>query len=345
MEMKKKIAVVIPSLEPDNNFIEYINDIKNAGADYLVLIDDGNSNEYKSVFDEAKSLGCIVLRHGVNCGKGRSFKTAFNYIMCEMEDVDIIVTTDGDGTYLPEDVIKVAKNSKDNTITIGSRDFKDEKISRNMRDTNAITSFLLKTLSDISMSDTQTSLRAFNRDLLPYLITVVGERYDYDFNMIFEKKDIALVEVPITTTRRNSDRKSHFKPLRDTLTVTLTFLAFIVVSLSSTIIDLVLYSFFIEIFIDSFPILYISISTFLARIISDSYNYYFDKTIVFKSKDKSNFGRYIILCICKTIASAVAVTALVFILSDGETWIKLLVDTIIFFIAYKFEKNWVHQSK
>ncbi len=344
MENTNKIAVVIPSLEPDSNFIDYIKNIKEAGADYMVIVDDGNKPIYKDLFKEVQDLDCIVLKHGVNCGKGRSYKTAFNYILCEMDDVDTIVTADGDGTYLPDDIINVARNSKEGTITIGCRDFNDEKISGNTRRSNAVTSFLLKTLSDISMSDTQSSLRAFNRDLLPYMITVIGERYDYDFNVIFEKKEIALAEVPIATTRRVSDRKSHFHPFKDTLSVTLTFLAFIVVSLSSTILDLILYSFFINMFIESFPILYISISTFLARVVSDFYNYYFDKTLVFKSKETSSLGRYAILCVCKTVGSALGVTLLVMLLKDGEIWIKLFVDTVIFFIAYKFEKNWVHQS-
>ena len=345
MKKKNKIAIVIPSLEPDSKFIDYLKDIKEAGADYVVVVDDGNKPIYKDLFKEVKSLGCVVLKHGVNCGKGRSFKTAFNYILCEMENVSVVVTADGDGTYLPEDIINVANNTKENTITIGCRDFNDEKIGRNTRNSNAVTSFLIKTLSDISMSDTQSSLRAFNRELLPYMITVNGERYDYDFNMIFEKKNIDLLEIPVTTTRRISDRKSHFRPLKDTLSVTLTFLAFIVVSLSSTILDLILYSFFINMFIDAFPILYISISTFLARVVSDFYNYYFDKTLVFKSKESSSLGRYAILCVCKTAASALGVTLLVMLLKDGEIWIKLFVDTVIFFVAYKIEKNWVHKSK
>ena len=250
MSQEKKIAVVIPSLEPDGKYINYLKEIKEAGADYIVVVDDGNNSVYSQRFDEAKEMGCIVLRHGVNCGKGRSFKTAFNYILCEMNNVCTIVTADGDGTYLPEDIINVADNSKDNTITIGCRDFRSDNISRSMYNSNVITSFVLKTLADISMSDTQTSLRAFNRDLLPYMITVLGERYDYDFNMIFEKKDISLAEVPVCATRRTSSVKSHFKPFRDTLSIILTFLAFVIVSLSSTILDVLLYSFFINIFIN-----------------------------------------------------------------------------------------------
>ena len=47
MENINKIAVVIPSLEPDSKFIDYIKDIREAGADYVVVVDDGNKPIYK----------------------------------------------------------------------------------------------------------------------------------------------------------------------------------------------------------------------------------------------------------------------------------------------------------
>ncbi len=341
----KRIAVVIPSLEPDDKFIENLKAIKNQKEVDLVIVDDGNIHIYDPRFKEAEDMGCIVLRHGVNCGKGRAIKTAFNHILVNMPEIDIIVTADGDGTYLAEDVIHVAMESKDNTITLGCRDFKHEIISKSMRDANRLTSLILSFLADITMHDTQTSLRSFHRDLLPYLITVNGERYEYDFNMIFEKKNIELAEVPISPTKRQSNKSSHFRPLKDTYAMMKTFLGFIAVSLSSTILDLVIYSLMIPLFIDSFPFFYITIATFIARVVSDVYNYYFDRTFVFKTQDTSSFGRYVILSVAKTILSAAAVTALVFVVKDGETWIKLFVDTVIFFMAYKIEKNWVHARK
>ena len=62
MENTNKIAVVIPSLEPDSNFIDYIKNIKEAGADYVVIVDDGNKPIYKDVIPKKEKKTTINQR-------------------------------------------------------------------------------------------------------------------------------------------------------------------------------------------------------------------------------------------------------------------------------------------
>lgn len=343
MNRSDKTVVIIPILEPGDDFITRLQEIVDIGLKNIIVVDDGNTAEYMPVFDRAEKLGCTIVHLGVNCGKGRALKTAFNHVLVNTPDIDVVVTADGDGTYLPEDILKVSENAKPGTITLGCRDFNDQRIPAANRRANAFTSFVLKILGGIILSDTQTGLRSYTRDLLPYLITAPGERYEYDFNVIVDKRKIELNEVRVSATVRQSDKLTHFKPLVDSWILIRSFLTFILTSLSTTIIDLMIYSFLISILIDYLPLSYIAVSTFIARIISDSFNYFMDKNVVFKSHNAAHIDRYIILALAKTVLSAAMVTALVFLFRDGETWIKMFVDTIIFFLGYRFEKNWVYE--
>ncbi len=97
-------------------------------------------------------------------------------------------------------------------------------------------------------------------------------------------------------------------------------------------------------FEESMPLLYITVATFLARVISDTYNYFLDKTLVFQAGETSHFGRYVLLALLKTALSAALVSGAVFLLNGGELSIKLVVDTLIFFLGYRIEKSWVYEK-
>ncbi len=96
--------------------------------------------------------------------------------------------------------------------------------------------------------------------------------------------------------------------------------------------------------ITSLPHLYISVATVLARCVSETYNYNLDKRLVFKAHETAHFSRYVMLAIGRTVASALFVSIFVFLLGDGELFIKIIVDLTIFFIGYRLEKNWVYSK-
>ena len=48
-----------------------------------------------------------MFKHAVNMGKGRALKTAFDYILNELPDKEIVITVDADGQYTKTAVEKV----------------------------------------------------------------------------------------------------------------------------------------------------------------------------------------------------------------------------------------------
>ena len=72
----------------------------------------------------------------------------------------------------------------------------------------------------MAVNDTQTGLRAFTTNLLPFMLEVEGQRYEYEMNVLLAaSKSFPIVEVPIETVYINDNEGSHFRPIRDGLMI------------------------------------------------------------------------------------------------------------------------------
>lgn len=118
---------------------------------------------------------------------------------------------------------------------------------------------------------------------------------------------------------------------------------YILVSLTATAIELFLFDLISGPLEPYFPLMYITIATLMARVVSDLYKYLLDRRI-FGAENEVRKGlvRYIILALGKVIMSALLVTVLAMLLKYDETLIKMVVDVTIFIPAFFIEKMWVH---
>ena len=102
--------IVIPSLKPDSRLVELIADLKEKGFQQIVVVDDGSGPAYRHFFDECEALGCTLLTHEKNRGKGAALKTAAAYIRSHFGSDADMITADADGQHLPEDILRVAQD-------------------------------------------------------------------------------------------------------------------------------------------------------------------------------------------------------------------------------------------
>ena len=103
---QERLAIVLPSLDPDEKFDRVVEGLAQMGFSALVIVDDGTGPEGQEHFQKAESIpGCVVLHHGKNRGKGRALKTAFTYVLEKLPQVEGVITIDGDGQHLPEDIV------------------------------------------------------------------------------------------------------------------------------------------------------------------------------------------------------------------------------------------------
>ena len=148
----KKYAVLIPAYKPVyDQMVPFVGQLTGY-FDKIVCVDDGGGEAYADVFAECKRLGCTVLTHEVNRGKGAALRTGVTYIMNEMKDADGVVSADCDGQHTVSDILKVTEALYEHPedMIIGGRRF-DKDVPFRSQAGNTFTRILYKLATGISI--------------------------------------------------------------------------------------------------------------------------------------------------------------------------------------------------
>lgn len=123
-----------------------------------------------------------------------------------------------------------------------------------------------------------------------------------------------------------------------------TQLGYVMVSLSSTAIELFFFRIFTNLLRKVWPFWYLNASNILARVFSDSYKYFMDRGAVFRAEGSVpvSMVKFFVLIGSKTLLSGWLLTLLVFATRGNEMLLKMAVDVALFFPGYVLEKKWVH---
>ena len=115
-----------------------------------------------------------------------------------------------------------------------------------------------------------------------------------------------------------------------------TIITYILFSSLSFIVDIVSFSSILFFLKDK-----IMISSYLARTISSIFNYIVNKNIVFKNNEKRNIKSmimYFLLVIVNITISGTLVKKIYFFIHYNATFIKIVIDSLIFIINYFLQK-------
>lgn len=352
------ISVIIPTYNPSEKLISVINGLIEYNFKSIIVIDDGSRQDCQHIFTEAEGItGCTVLHHEVNKGKGRGLKTGFNYVIENLPDCDGVVTTDDDGQHTPEDILRCAEKMMEcHKAVLGARDFSGDNVPPKSRFGNNTTRLVFRLLCGIKITDTQTGLRALPFSYLKPLTEISGERFEYETNMLLEMKRMGLSfeEVTIETIYLDGNSATHFNPLTDSVKIYAQILKYAASSLICSLIDIgifTLVNMLIITYLGENEALRLFLATAIARIISSLTNYLLNQRAVFRSKSsaKKTFVRYYILCAAQLTASFLLVKGVCRLYSiPVNLWqsvIKIVVDTVLFFLSYGIQRDWVYSEK
>ncbi len=350
--MDRQIPVIIPAYEPDEKLIKLLDELCAEGVGPVIVVNDGSDEaSYGHLYEAAREKGAIVLDHAVNMGKGRALKTAFNYCLGEYRDLLGVVTADSDGQHAVSDIKKCMQALLEDpeALVLGVRDFDQAGIPARSVFGNKLTSKVMRFLVGIGISDTQTGLRGISADFMRFLLTEKGERFEFETNMLLDTKElgIRIKEVPIKTIYLEENRSSHFNPIKDSIRIYSVFLKFLVSSLSSSVVDIVLFSIFCAMF-KKVPLAigYIMASTILARVISAVYNFLINYRVVFHGKGNRMKAavRYFLLAVCIMLLSGALVSFFHgSIPGTPEALVKIPVDCLLFLLSFFIQREVVYK--
>ncbi len=181
--MPQTTWIVIPAYNEGTIIQSVIAEIRSAGYENIIIVDDGSTDD---TYEKAKEIpGIVVLKHLINRGKGAATKTGIE--AAKLFDAHIIVTLDGDGQHSPSDIARLIEPIQQNhcDVVLGTR-LKNPigmpwyKILANHIG-NAITWYFY----GLWVSDSQSGFRAYSRHASE-LINTRTDRYEYDSEVIRE---------------------------------------------------------------------------------------------------------------------------------------------------------------
>lgn len=346
------VTVIIPSLNPDEKLLATVEELENNGFDDIVIVNDGSSEECLKFFpDVDKHPACTIINHKRNRGKGAALKTAFKYFMNFRDGKDGVVTIDSDGQHLTKDIINCCLEMQHTgDVVLGCRDFSLPHVPPRSRFGNRTTSLVFSLFCGLKISDTQTGLRAIPTKYISDFIFVKGDRFEYETNMLLElkKQNIGYREVSIDTVYIEENKSSHFRVFADSFKIYKLILAFCFSSLISTLAEILIFYLLIKfLFQGSNAILW---STVIARVCSSLVNFTVNRTKVFNGKGNIFISllKYAALAIPLLLTSAYSIKGLTLLLGIKSEFLttltKAVVDTLLFFISFRIQQNWVFAS-
>ena len=344
-----KIIALIPSYEPEENMLDLLENIKKDTDMDIVVVNDGSSDACKDIFSKAKEFA-KVLEHEVNKGKGRALKTGLNYINDNYRGEYIVVTMDADGQHTIEDALKICdliKKSPD-ILVLGKRFF-GEDVPLRSRFGNAMTRLVYKIATGVKVYDTQTGLRAFSYKLLPLMLEIKGERYEYEINVLMEcsKNNIEIKEIDIATIYINNNSGSHFNVFKDSYRIYKEIFKFCAASIICFLVDYALYCIGLVFTVSLGKGLSTVVSNVFARIVSSLLNFTLNKKVVFKRKGNTLklAISYFMLALCILAGNTIVLKMFVEVFNIDTKIAKLITELIFFIISWFIQKFLIFKKK
>ncbi len=187
LENKIIILSIFPIYETDNKLIPLLQKLTTNGFK-VVAIDDGNGDKESNLFKQVEEYA-RVLYHKNNIGKGASIKEALKGIKERYNRNTVVITLDWKSEITIPELHQLSNEAYANkkTLVIGKKE-------------DSLKSTFMK-----------TDVRAFNYELIDFLISVGGNRFEYEMNVLRQctKTGIYIKDIAIGPTGTNENQINY----------------------------------------------------------------------------------------------------------------------------------------
>ncbi len=211
-----RVAAVIPAFNAARTLEPVVRGAREQ-LDTVVVVDDGSAD---GTADVAARAGATVLRHEVNRGKGAALKTAFKWACGQ--DLDGIVTLDADGQHLPREIPKLLACHGETRadLIIGGRAHLFGQMLPRRRMANRFSAWTIAIASGTKVTDSQSGYRFYStRMLREFDLKSDGFAMESEVIVRAGRAGFHVITTPIDLGFVEGSSTSHYKPLKDTLTI------------------------------------------------------------------------------------------------------------------------------
>jgi glycosyltransferase involved in cell wall biosynthesis len=212
-------CVLIPCLNEEKAIAHVVKSTLRLGVP-VIVIDDGSDDRTPEI---VSSLPVTLLRHPQRQGKGEALRTGFREAL--RQGFDAVVTMDGDGQHLAEDIprlVDVGQRFSDH-IVIGARLLQREQQPKGRRRANALADWGISWACAQPVADSQSGQRWYPRSALD-LVELDAENFVFEAAVLIaasREKGLGIISVPIASRYSGTFRLSHFSPVRDVMRISM----------------------------------------------------------------------------------------------------------------------------
>ena len=191
-----KEFIVIPAFNEERKIGEVLNDLKSAGYNNLVVVDDGSRDKTSQI---ASEYNVNVIRHTINRGQGAALKTGINFSL--ENGADIIVTFDSDGQHCVEEIPSLIEpiKKREVDVALGSRFIKENSVPFVRKLFLKGGMFAIRILYGVKLTDSHNGFRALSREACQK-IDLKCDKMEHASEILeqINQKGLIYKEIPVT---------------------------------------------------------------------------------------------------------------------------------------------------
>jgi putative flippase GtrA len=285
----------------------------------------------------------VVLAHPTNLGKGAALRTGLAWIAEHYPPEAVIVCADADGQHLGHDIAAIGlaayQGGPAGGVVLGARR-DDATTPLRSRVGHTVTRAIFRLVARAKVTDTQTGLRGFQASLIPRLLTIRGQRYDFEMAMLvaLAHDRVPLREVVITTVY-TPGQVSHYRGLADTWRIARNLVAFAASSMVAFLVDYVAFTILTAVLTGLGVAGGVIWANLAARMVSAGVNYTINSRHVFRRRASAGSAlRYAVLALVILAANTAVLSWLTGPLGLNPYATKLGVELAFFVVSWVVQR-------
>jgi glycosyltransferase involved in cell wall biosynthesis len=190
----------------------------------LLVVDDGSTDD---TAERVSTLPVELIRHPVNRGKGAALRTGFAWAV--KNGFSGVVTLDADGQHDPTAILRLAATALERNmdILIASRATQFDEMAGLRNIWNRFGVWCMRKKTGFEITDSQSGFRFYSARLLGN-VELIAEGYELEMEILMKawRGGYRIGSLPIAARVADGRSTSHFRPVRDTWNICMTFLKY-----------------------------------------------------------------------------------------------------------------------
>ena len=217
------ICLIIPAYNAGKTIVSVAREALGTGLPVL-LVDDGSADATLTLIGD---LPLSIVSHPHNSGKGRALRTGFAWALAHGFDGAVTLDADGQHEVGAVPLLADAARNQGFDILIASRSTQFQEMAGLRSCWNRFGVWCLKRRTGFEISDSQSGFRYYSAALLRQ-VTLESSGYDLEMEVLMKawRGGFVIGSLPIAARVADGRSTSHYRAVRDTWNICMTFLRY-----------------------------------------------------------------------------------------------------------------------